>query len=80
MPDISSRHVDARADGSDRPAAERDAQQQYDFIYREMTNRMDPMNVIPQKVFGMEEAQWMLDRRGGLVQTAADRGKWRRSG
>lgn len=62
------------------PLAERDAQQRYDFTYREMTNRMDPMNVIPQKIFGMEEAQRMLDRRGGLVQMQADRGKWKQPG
>lgn len=60
------------------PPAQRDAQQQYDFAYREYTNRSDPMNVLAERVFGKEQSRFMLDRRGGLVQMAADRGKWRR--
>ncbi len=58
------------------PMDERDAQQDYDFTYRDYTNRKDPMNVIPQRVFGEEQAQFMVDRRGGKVQMEADRGKW----
>ena len=56
---------------------ERDAQQDYDFTYREYTNRSDPMNVLAERVFGQEQAKFMLDRRGGMVQMDADRGKWR---
>ena len=59
------------------PAGERDAQQQYDFTYREYTNRSDPMNVLAERVFTPEKAKFMLDRRGGLVQMDADRGKWK---
>ena len=33
------------------PKNERDAQQQYDFTYREYTNRSDPMNVLAERVF-----------------------------
>jgi hypothetical protein len=57
---------------------QRDAQQQYDFTYREYTNRSDPMNVLAERVFGKEQSQFMLDRRSGKVQMEADRGKWRR--
>jgi hypothetical protein len=60
------------------PPGLRDAQQEYDFNYREYTNRKDPMNVIPQRIFGKEMAQMMLDRRGGKVQMDADRGKWKK--
>ena len=59
------------------PVEHRDAQQEYDFTYREFTNRSDPMNVLAERVFGAEGSQHMLDRRGGLVQMEADRGKWR---
>ncbi|MEC9376036.1 MAG: hypothetical protein VYA80_06655 [Pseudomonadota bacterium] len=58
------------------PINERDAQQKYDFTYREYTNRSDPMNVLAEKVFGQERAKFMLDRRGGIVQMEADQGKW----
>jgi hypothetical protein len=34
------------------------------------------MNVLAERVFGKEQAKFMLDRRGGLVQMQADRGKW----
>ena len=59
------------------PMDERDAQQHYDFTYREYTNRSDPMNVLAERVFGAEQGKFMLDRRGGLVQMDADRGKWK---
>ena len=59
------------------PVDQRDAQQQYDFTYREMTNRLDPMNVLVSPIFGEEEGQRMLDRRGGIVQMEADDGKWK---
>ena len=59
------------------PAEKRDAQQEYDFTYREFTNRSDPMNVLAERVFGQEQGQYMLDRRGGHVQMDADRGKWK---
>mgnify|MGYP003688769981 FL=1 len=66
-------------DNADKlPPSLRDAQQEYDFNYREYTNRKDPMNVIPQRIFGKEMAQMMLDRRGGKVQMDADRGKWKK--
>jgi hypothetical protein len=55
----------------------RDAQQVYDFTYRDYTNRSDPMNVLAERAFGKEQAQFMLERRGGNVQMEADRGKWR---
>ena len=57
-------------------AEKRAALQDYDFTYRDYTNRKDPMNVIPQRIFGVEQAQYMLDRRAGHVQMDADRGKW----
>jgi hypothetical protein len=60
------------------PYDQRDAQQQYDFTYREYTNRSDPMNVLVDRAFGSEQARFMLDRRGGIVQMEADRGKWRK--
>lgn len=59
------------------PLDQREAQQKYDFTYREFTNRSDPMNVLAERAFGAERAQYMLDRRGGIVQMEADRGKWR---
>jgi hypothetical protein len=59
------------------PPEQRKAQQAYDFTYREYTNRSDPMNVLAERVFGKEQAQFMLDRRGGKVQMQADQGKWR---
>jgi len=59
------------------PVDKRDAQQEYDFTYREFTNRSDPMNVLAERIFGPEQSRHMLDRRGGRVQMDADRGKWR---
>jgi len=64
-------------EAEETPMDERDAQQQYDFTYREYTNRSDPMNVLAERVFGEEQGKFMLDRRGGLVQMDADRGKWK---
>ena len=60
------------------PEDQRDAQQNYDFTYRDYTNRSDPMNVLAERAFGVEQAKFMLDRRGGHVQMDADRGKWRK--
>jgi len=60
------------------PEDQRDAQQEYDFTYRDYTNRSDPMNVLAERAFGVEQAKFMLDRRGGHVQMDADRGKWRK--
>lgn len=60
------------------PMEERDALQDYDFTYREYTNRKDPMNVLVDRIFGEEQAKFMLDRRGGVVQMEADRGKWKK--
>jgi hypothetical protein len=37
------------------------------------------MNVLAEKVFTPEKAKFMLDRRAGIVQMDADRGKWRKS-
>ena len=59
------------------PTEERDALQNYDFTYREYTNRSDPMNVLAERIFGADEAKHMLDRRGGQVQMDADKGKWK---
>lgn len=59
------------------PVEERDALQNYDYTYREYTNRRDPMNVLAERVFGAEQGKFMLDRRGGQVQMDADRGKWK---
>ena len=65
-------------DEADELAADkRDAQQEYDFTYREYTNRSDPMNVLADRVFGTEQSKHMLDRRAGIVQMDADRGKWK---
>ena len=35
------------------------------------------MNVLVERIFGEEQGQFMLDRRGGIVQMDADRGKWK---
>lgn len=59
------------------PMDEREEQQEYDFTYREYTNRCDPMNVLAERVWGPEMFQHLLDRRAGIVQMDADRGKWR---
>ena len=59
------------------PMDERDILQNNDFTYREYTNRSDPMNVLAERIFGVDEAKHMLDRRGGIVQMDADRGRWK---
>jgi hypothetical protein len=64
-------------DAEETAADERGALQDYDFAYREYTNRSDPMNVLVERIFGESEAQHMLDRRGGKVQMDADRGRWK---
>jgi hypothetical protein len=64
-------------DADTLPLEQRDAQQQYDFTYRDFTNRSDPMNVLAERAFGAEQAKFMLDRRAGHVQMDADRGKWK---
>lgn len=64
-------------DAEETAADERDALQNYDFAYREYTNRSDPMNVLVERIFGESEAKHMLDRRGGKVQMDADRGRWK---
>ena len=50
------------------PEAERAAQQEYDFTVRELGYRTDPMNVLPQKIFGAEEFNRRLDLRCGVDQ------------
>ncbi len=56
------------------PEAERAAQQEYDFTIRELGYRTDPMNVLPQKIFGAEEFNRRLDLRCGVEQMKAARG------
>jgi hypothetical protein len=58
---------------------ERDEQQNYDFTYREYSNRCDPMNVLASRVWGQDMFQHMLDRRAGIVQMDADRGRWKKT-
>jgi len=58
------------------PAAERAAQQDYDFKVRELGYRTDPMNILPQKIFGQQEFERRLDMRVGVTQMAAARGRW----
>jgi hypothetical protein len=55
------------------PEEQRAAQQQYDFTVRELGYRTDPMNVLPQKVFGDEEFNRRLDMRCGVTQMAEAR-------
>jgi len=52
------------------PMEERAAQQEYDFMVRELGYRTDPMNVLPQKIFGEEEANRRLEMRCGMTQMA----------
>ena len=47
---------------------ERAAQQEYDFTVRELGYRTDPMNVLPQRMFGTEEFNRCLDLRCGVEQ------------
>ncbi len=55
------------------PVEERAAQQAYDFAVRELGYRTDPMNVLPQKVFGQEEFERRLNLRIGVDQMAEAR-------
>lgn len=55
------------------PEEERAAQQAYDFAVREYGYRTDPMNVLPQKVFGDQEFNRRLDMRVGVTQMAEAR-------
>jgi hypothetical protein len=50
------------------PESERAAQQEYDFTVRELGYRTDPMNVLPQKIFGADEFNRRLDLRCGVEQ------------
>ncbi len=59
------------------PEEQRAAQQQYDYTVRELGYRTDPMNVLPQKVLGMQEFNRRLDMRIGVQQMAETRGRWK---
>jgi hypothetical protein len=50
------------------PEQERAAQQAFDFKTRELGYRTDPMNVLPQKIFGEEEFNRRLNLRIGIEQ------------
>lgn len=55
------------------PEEEREAQREYDFTVRELGYRTDPMNVLPQKVFGQQEFERRLNLRIGVDQMAEKR-------
>jgi len=57
------------------PAAERVAQQHYDYYVREAGYRTDPMNVLALRAFGEAEFNRMLELRIGSTQIAAKRGR-----
>ncbi len=59
------------------PEEERAAQQEYDFTVRELGYRMDPMNVLTQKIFGDEEFNRRLDMRCGMTQIEEARGRYK---
>ncbi|MEZ5566510.1 MAG: hypothetical protein R3F24_13860 [Gammaproteobacteria bacterium] len=59
------------------PERERAAQQAYDYKVRELGYRTDPMNVLPQKVLGMDEFNRRLDMRIGTQQIAETRDRWK---
>ena len=44
---------------------------------RELGYRTDPMNVLPQKVLGMDEFNRRLDMRIGTRQMAETRSRWK---
>ena len=46
-------------------------------IFRKGALPVDTATLV-DRVFGSEQAKFMLDRRGGIVQMDADRGKWRK--
>jgi len=50
------------------PEEQRAAQREYDFTVRELGYRTDPMNVLPQRIFGAEEFNRRLDLRCGIEQ------------
>ena len=58
------------------PENERAAQQAYDYKVRELGYRTDPMNVLPQRVLGMEEFNRRLEMRIGTRQMAETRNRW----
>lgn len=58
------------------PERERAAQQDYDYKVRELGYRTDPMNVLPQKVLGMQEFNRRLEMRIGTGQMAETKGRW----
>jgi hypothetical protein len=67
------RWVDA---GDPVPEEERSAQQTFDYAIRELGYRTDPMNVLPQKVLGLDEFNRRLDMRIGTQQMAETRNRW----
>jgi len=50
------------------PEEERMAQRQFDFAVRELGYRLDPMNVLPKRIFGEDEFNRMLELRIGSEQ------------
>jgi Red chlorophyll catabolite reductase (RCC reductase) len=55
------------------PEERRIAQQKYDFTVRELGYRLDPMNVLTQRIFGDQEFNRRLDMRCGMTQMAETR-------
>lgn len=53
------------------PESERTALQKYDYKVRELGYRLDPMNVLAEKVFGVNEVASMLSKRMGEEQMKA---------
>ncbi len=50
------------------PEEERAAQREFDFAVRELGYRLDPMNVLPKRIFGDDEFNRMLELRIGSEQ------------
>jgi hypothetical protein len=63
-------------DAEEVPVEERAAQQAYDYKVRELGYRTDPMNVLPQRILGVEEFNRRLEMRIGTGQMADTRGRW----
>lgn len=59
------------------PHEQRAAQQEYDYKVRELGYRTDPMNVLPQKIFGQQEFERRLNMRIGVTQMAETRNRWK---
>lgn len=59
------------------PQEQRAAQQEYDYKVRELGYRTDPMNVLPQKIFGQKEFERRLNMRIGVTQMAETRDRWK---